>query len=77
MSLPLPFVSASISEANGAATELLDMRELNLPMFVPDLPVQEYPAHHQAGIMRFIEACRRAEVMIWASPKYHARSAAG
>ncbi len=60
-----------IAETNGAATELLDVRELNLPMFVPDLPVEGYPAAQQANITRFIEACRRADVMIWASPTYH------
>ena len=60
-----------IAEAGGAATELLDVRELNLPMFVPDLPVEEYPSSQQANITRFIEACRRAEAMIWASPTYH------
>jgi len=60
-----------IAEAGGAATELLDVRELNLPMFVPDLPVEGYPSSQQANITRFIEACRRAEAMIWASPTYH------
>ena len=60
-----------IAEAAGAATELLDVRELNLPMFVPDLPVEGYPSSQQANITRFIEACRRADVMIWASPTYH------
>lgn len=60
-----------IAEANGAATELLDVRELNLPMFVPDLPVTEYPAQHQAAITRLLETCRRTDVMIWASPTYH------
>ena len=59
------------AEAAGAATELLDVRELNLPMFVPDLPVEGYPSSQQANITRFIEACRRADVMIWASPTYH------
>jgi FMN reductase len=61
----------SIAEINGAAAELLDLRELNLPMFVPNLSIEEYPALHQAGIMRFVAACRRAEVMVWSSPTYH------
>jgi FMN reductase len=60
-----------IAEANGAATELLDVRESNLPMFVPDLPVKEYPAACQMSISKLLEASRRAEVMIWASPTYH------
>jgi NAD(P)H-dependent FMN reductase len=50
---------------------LLDLRKLNLPMFVSDRPVEGYPAAHQAGINQLIDACRRAEVMIWASPSYH------
>lgn len=61
----------SIAETNGAATALLDLRELNLPMFVPNLPIEEYPALHQAGIIKFVDACRRAEVMVWSSPTYH------
>jgi FMN reductase len=55
----------------GAETELLDVRELNLPMFEPDLMVNEYPAEDQININRLLEASRRAEVMIWASPTYH------
>ena len=60
-----------LAEADGAITDLLDVRALNLPMFVPDLPVEGYPSAQQANIIRFIEACRRADVMIWASPTYH------
>lgn len=60
-----------IAEAGGAATELLDVRELNLPMFVPDLPLQEYAAAYRTGIHRLLESTRRAEGMIWASPTYH------
>ncbi len=60
-----------IAEANGAAIELLDVRKLNLPMFVPDLPVEGYPAAYQMSINQLLEASRRAEVMVWASPTYH------
>lgn len=61
-----------IAEAEGGAvTELLDVRALNLPMFVPDLPIEGYPSSQQASIMRLIESCRRANVMIWSSPTYH------
>jgi FMN reductase len=60
-----------IAEAEGAATEMLDVRELNLPMFVPDLPIEGYPSSQQASITRLIETCRRADAMIWSSPTYH------
>ncbi len=60
-----------IAEASGAAVEMLDVRELNLPMFVPDIPVTEYPVQHQATLTRLLETYRRADVMIWASPTYH------
>jgi len=60
-----------LAEAHGAQTELLDLRELNLPMFVPDIGLEEYPAEHQPGIQQLIDACRRADALIWASPAYH------
>jgi FMN reductase len=61
-----------IAEADyGAETELLDVRELRLPMFEPDLLVKEYSAEDQININRLLETTRRAEVMIWATPTYH------
>jgi FMN reductase len=55
----------------GAQTELLDLRELNLPMFVPDQDIEDYPAAQRGSITRLIETCRRAQAMVWASPAYH------
>jgi len=55
----------------GAQTELLDLRELNLPMFIPTISVEEYPAESQPRIAKFLDACRRADAMIWSSPTYH------
>ncbi|MDQ4077933.1 MAG: NAD(P)H-dependent oxidoreductase [Chloroflexota bacterium] len=60
-----------IAEANGAMTELLDVRELDLPLFVPDLPVEAYPTRYQPNITRLISVCRHASGMIWCSPTYH------
>lgn len=60
-----------IAEANGATSELLDVRELDLPLFVPDLPVGAYPARCQPSITRLIEVCHHASGMIWSSPTYH------
>jgi FMN reductase len=48
----------------GAQTRLLDLRELDLPMFNPD---DDEPTQATAEL---IEACRAAGGMIWSSPLY-------
>jgi FMN reductase len=48
----------------GAETNLLDIRELNLPMYNPD---DDAPTE---AAMRLIESCHAADGMLWASPMY-------
>lgn len=60
-----------VAVEQGAQTELLDLRELNLPMFVPGYGIEDYPAEHRAAIARLIAGYRRATAMVWASPAYH------
>lgn len=60
-----------LAEARGTQIELLDLRELDLPMYVPDLPIEGYPERHRPAITRLLEACRNADAMLWASPTYH------
>jgi FMN reductase len=48
----------------GAETTLLDLRELDLPMYDPD---NDEPA---ASAARLIEACYSADGMLWSSPMY-------
>jgi FMN reductase len=48
----------------GAETELLDLRELDLPMYDPD---DEQPGTAAA---RLIESCYSADGMLWSSPMY-------
>jgi FMN reductase len=48
----------------GAETELLDIRELNLPMYNPD---DDAPTE---AATRLIESCHAADGMLWASPMY-------
>jgi FMN reductase len=52
------------SEA-GAATTLLNLRELDLPMYNPDDEREPPPA-----ASRLIEACYAADGMLWSSPMY-------
>jgi FMN reductase len=52
------------SEA-GAATTLLDLRELDLPMYNPDDEQEPPPT-----ASRLIEACYAADGMLWSSPMY-------
>ncbi len=48
----------------GADTQLLDLRELNLPMFDPD------HATPPANALELIEVCYAADAMLWSSPLY-------
>lgn len=64
--------AASIARAKGFDVEMLDVRELNLPMYLPDRnSPDEYEQPHRDNIRRFVDTCRRADAMIWASPTYH------
>ena len=49
----------------GAETQLLDLRELELPMFDP-----ERDELGQA-VAELVEACHTADGMLWSSPMYH------
>src|SRR6266550_2708429 len=48
----------------GAETELLDLRELDLPMYNPD---DDEPTEAAA---RLIESCYAADGLLWSSPMY-------
>jgi FMN reductase len=61
----------AIAEEHGAVAEFLDLRALDLPIFIPELPVAGYPTHDQPHINHLINVCRRADAMIWSSPTYH------
>ncbi len=60
-----------IAAEQGAAVEMLDLRKLNLPMYVPDAAVQDYLVEHQSGITQLLDACRKATAFVWCSPCYH------
>lgn len=60
-----------MAQTRGFEVELLDVRELNLPIYIPYLPTEQYPADAQANIRRLMDTVRRADAMVWASPTYH------
>ena len=49
----------------GAATELLDLRELALPMYEPG------NQHPPQSVLKLCDAVSRADGLIWSSPMYH------
>jgi FMN reductase len=56
------------AEEAGATTELLDLRELDLPMYEPGKPLEEYGE----GVERLVEAMRGADAMLlWSMAAYH------
>lgn len=50
----------------GASVELLDIRELGLPLFNPELESDAPEA-----VRTFIDACYAADGMVWSSPMYN------
>jgi FMN reductase len=54
------------SAAAGATVELLDLRQLDLPMFNPELEADAPP-----NVQRLVETCYEAEGMLWSSPMYN------
>jgi FMN reductase len=63
--------SVEIGASLGAHTQLLDLRLLDLPAYIPDVPIQAYPLACQARLLHFAQAVRDADVMLWATPTYH------
>jgi len=61
----------AFAKERGIDAELLDLRELDLPMFLPDRTLEDYPVGKQETIAYLLGAYRRAHAMIWASPTYH------
>ncbi len=55
------------AEDAGATTELLDLRELALPMYEPGRPLEEYGE----GVERLVKSMRGADAMIWSTAAYH------
>lgn len=57
----------SAAEEAGAEVELLDLRELGLPMYEPGRSLDAYGP----GVRRFVEAVRGADALILSTAAYH------
>lgn len=56
-----------VAEAAGASVTLADVRELRLPVYDDDLPLDAYPA----TLSQLLTAAREADAIILCSPTYH------
>ena len=59
------------AEEAGATTELLDLRELDLPMYEPGKPLEEYGE----DVRELVEAMRSADALLWSTAAYFGRLA--
>ncbi len=55
------------AEILGASTELLDLREFDLPIFDPANEVGDYGA----SVQRFVDAALKADAFLWSTAGYH------
>ena len=55
------------AEEAGATTELLDLRELDLPMYEPGKPLEEYGEN----VEKLVEAMRGADALLLSTAAYH------
>jgi FMN reductase len=70
LSLSVCRSAAAVGKEFGFSTRILDLRELALPIYVPDWELGQYPAGRDQ-IHQLVESLRVADALIWASPTYH------
>ena len=56
-----------MAQRAGALTTMIDVRELDLPIYNPDLHVDDYPPR----LAHYLDAVRRADALLICSPTYH------
>lgn len=60
-----------IARHAGADAELCDLREIDLPLFLPEASIESYSRAARARVTRLVSLYRHADVMLWATPTYH------
>ncbi len=55
------------AEEAGAMIELLDLRELDLPLYEPGKPMEGYGEN----VKKLVEAMRGADALLWSTAAYH------
>jgi FMN reductase len=66
-SLPALEEALRAAEEAGATTKLLDLRELDLPLYEPGKPLEEYGKN----VKELVEAMRGADALLWSTAAYH------
>jgi FMN reductase len=56
-----------VAEASGVGVALADVRQMALPMYVDDLPLDGYPP----SLRKLLVSAREADAFIFCSPTYH------
>src|SRR5438552_11928444 len=65
-------LALAAAEASGAEIRLIDLNQLPLPLYRPDLTSpRDYAPEAAAPIERLLAGARWADGMLWASPSYH------
>jgi FMN reductase len=59
------------AEAAGVSTQLLDLATLPLPLFNGTYTLEEYTSEGREAILTLLNATRKAQGFIFASPTYH------
>jgi FMN reductase len=73
LSLALLKATLSLAEETGARTVLADVRELDLPLYCDDRPLDDYPA----TLRWLLDEVREADAYLLCSPTYHGTVAGG
>lgn len=60
-----------IAQRAGADTDLCNLREIDLPLYLPEAPIEAYPPAARAQITRLVTHYRDGDAMLWATPTYH------
>ncbi len=72
-SLSRAALSAALDAARalGARTEVIDLGDLAIPMYNPDLRIEDYPSAQSSALSRMLDLISACHAMVWVCPTYH------